>query len=43
LNGYLKHKREVIVPWHMHVPVKIYQLFPGMVEWTMAKMARKQR
>jgi short-subunit dehydrogenase len=39
LQGYLKQKREVIVPWTMHVPVKLYQLFPSMVEWAMAKMA----
>src|SRR6202167_1529430 len=38
LQGYLKHKREVIVPWTMYVPQKIYQLFPGLVEWAMAKM-----
>ena len=41
-HGYLKHKREVIVPWTMHVPIKIYQLFPGLVEWAMARMARSQ-
>jgi uncharacterized protein len=39
LQGYLKQKREVIVPWTMHVPVKIYQLFPGLVEWAMGRMA----
>jgi short-subunit dehydrogenase len=39
LQGYLKQKPEVIVPWTMHVPVKLYQLFPGVVEWAMAKMA----
>jgi short-subunit dehydrogenase len=39
LLGYLKQKREVIVPWTMHVPVKIYQLFPGLVEWAMGRMA----
>jgi len=39
LRGYLKRKREVIVPWPMHVPVKIYQLFPGIVEWSMGRMA----
>jgi short-subunit dehydrogenase len=39
LRGYLKRKREVIVPWTMHVPVKIYQLFPGLVEWAMERMA----
>jgi short-subunit dehydrogenase len=40
LNGYLKRKREVIVPWTMHVPQKMYQLFPGLVEWAMGKMAK---
>src|SRR5271169_4987124 len=40
LRGYLKQKREVIVPWTMHVPVKLYQLFPSLVEWAMARMAR---
>jgi uncharacterized protein len=39
LRGYLRQKREVIVPWTMHVPVKIYQLFPGLVEWAMERMA----
>src|ERR1700730_12920251 len=41
LRGYLKQKREVIVPWTMHPAIKIYQLFPGLVERTMAKMARR--
>ena len=40
LNGFVKQKREVIVPWTMHVPVKLYQLFPGVVEWSMARMAK---
>jgi len=40
LHGYLKQKREVIVPWTMHVPVKLYQLFPGVVEWAMGRMAK---
>lgn len=40
LQGYLKQKREVVVPWTMHVPVKIYQLFPALVEWSMEKMAK---
>src|ERR1700681_2238682 len=37
LRGYLKKKREVIVPWSMYVPQKIYQLFPGLVEWGMGR------
>lgn len=40
LQGYLKQKREVIVPWTMYVPQKIYQLFPWLVEWAMAKMSK---
>jgi short-subunit dehydrogenase len=40
LQGYRKQKREVIVPWTMHLPVKLYQLFPGLVEWAMGRMAK---
>jgi uncharacterized protein len=40
LRGYLKKKREVIVPWTMHPVIKLYQLFPGVVEWGMTRMAR---
>jgi short-subunit dehydrogenase len=40
LRGYLKQKREVIVPWTMHLPVKLYQLFPAAVEWAMGGMAK---
>ena len=41
LRGYLKNKREVIVPWFMHPVVKLYQLFPGVVEWGMTRTARR--
>jgi len=41
LTGYRKQKREVIVPWTMHPVVKIYQLFPRVVEKVMVRMARK--
>jgi short-subunit dehydrogenase len=40
LRGYLKRKREVIVPWTMYMPVKLYQLFPALVEWAMGRMAK---
>jgi short-subunit dehydrogenase len=40
MRGYLKRKREVIVPWTMYVPQKIYQIFPGVVEWGMGRMAK---
>ncbi|HEY7353388.1 MAG TPA: SDR family NAD(P)-dependent oxidoreductase [Terriglobales bacterium] len=42
LRGYLKQKREVIVPWTMHPVVKIYQLFPGLVEWSMIRMTKQR-
>ncbi len=40
LRAYLKGKREIVVPWTNHIYVKFYQLFPGLVEGSMAKMAR---
>ena len=40
LRGYRKQKREVIVPWTMHLAVKVYQLFPGLVELAMLRMAK---
>jgi short-subunit dehydrogenase len=42
LQGYLKQKREVVVPWTMIPVIKIYQLFPGLVEWSIVKMARER-
>jgi len=38
LKGYLKGKREVTVPWTDHIFVKLYQLFPSLVEGSMARM-----
>jgi short-subunit dehydrogenase len=38
LAGCLKRKREVIVPWTMHIAVKLYQLFPAVVEMAMGRM-----
>jgi short-subunit dehydrogenase len=39
LRGYMKRKREVVVPWTMYVPQKIYQMFPWLVERAMGRMA----
>jgi len=36
-DGYRKQKREVIVPWTMHPVIKLYQLFPTLVEWGMQR------
>src|SRR6266478_6573250 len=41
LQGYIKQKREVIVPWIMHPVVKLYQLFPALVEWGMVRTAHR--
>src|SRR5438094_1354855 len=42
LHGYIKQKREVIVPWIMHPVVKLYQLFPALVEWGMVRTAHRR-
>jgi short-subunit dehydrogenase len=43
LRGHLKRKREVVVPWTMHPVIKLYQLFPGLVEWGMSKMVGRRQ
>jgi len=40
IAGYMRGKREVIVPWTMHPVVKLYQLFPGIVESAMLRLGR---
>jgi short-subunit dehydrogenase len=40
LTGYVKGKREVIVPWRDKIFIKLYQLLPGLVEGSMARMIR---
>jgi short-subunit dehydrogenase len=39
-RGYRSGKREVIVPWSMIPVIKLYQLFPGLVEWGMGMAMR---
>lgn len=39
-RGYVKRKREVVVPWTIRPVIKLYQLFPWLVEWSMARMAK---
>jgi short-subunit dehydrogenase len=41
LRGYLKHKREVVVPGYYRLFIFLYHLCPGFVEWAMARMAKK--
>lgn len=37
LDGYLKGKREVVVPWWYHILIKMYQLFPTVMEYGMRR------
>jgi len=43
LQGYLKRKREVVVPWSMHPVIKLYQICPGFVDWAMARMLTRPK
>ena len=40
LEGYLKRKRDVIVPAKHRFTTKVYQLFPSLVEWVIARNLR---
>jgi len=42
-RGYCKRRREVVVPWTMIPVIKLYQLFPGLVERGMARAMPKSR
>jgi short-subunit dehydrogenase len=42
-RGFRARKREVIVPWTMIPVIKLYQLFPGLVEWIMGRAVTKAR
>ncbi len=42
-RGYRQRKREVVVPWTMIPAIKLYQLFPGVVEWGIGKAMRNPR
>lgn len=42
-RGYRKNKREVVVPWTMSPVIKLYQLFPGVVEWGMGRAMGNSR
>jgi short-subunit dehydrogenase len=42
-RGYRKGKREVVVPWTMIPAIKLYQLWPGLVEWGMARAMKDSR
>jgi short-subunit dehydrogenase len=39
--GYLKRKREVVIPRRDRIFITLYQLFPGVVEYIMARMVKE--
>ncbi len=41
LQGYLKRRREVVVPWYYRIFITLHQLFPGVMEVAMKQMARR--
>lgn len=40
LRGLLKRKREVVVPWFYRPIIKLYENFPGLVEWGFRRSLR---
>lgn len=40
-RGYRQRRREVIVPWTMIPVIKLYQFWPGLVEWGMGRAMPK--
>ncbi|PYP92879.1 MAG: hypothetical protein DMG65_02500 [Candidatus Angelobacter sp. Gp1-AA117] len=40
LHGVLKRKREVVVPWFYRPLIKLYESFPGLVEWSFRRSMR---
>jgi short-subunit dehydrogenase len=41
LDGYLKNKREVVAPTRDGLIVKLYQIWPGAIEWTMRRIIQE--
>jgi short-subunit dehydrogenase len=40
LQGYLKRKRQVVVPWRDKIFIAIYRISPAIVEWGMRKLMK---
>jgi len=41
LDGYLKGKREIVAPWRDGLVVKLYQIWPGAIEWAMRRIVQE--
>ncbi len=42
LRGYLKGKRQVVVPRYYNIFIKLYQLFPGLIERGLLEIRKRQ-
>lgn len=43
LQGYLKQKREVVVPWWYHIFIKLYELWPAVAEFGMVRFVKSKQ
>jgi len=39
-KGYLKRKREIVVPWRDRISISLYESWPSLVEFAMKRMLR---
>jgi len=40
LRGYLKNKREIVVPWKDRIFIRLYQLWPGLIEYGLMRFRK---
>jgi hypothetical protein len=40
LRGYLKNKRQVVVPWWYRIFITVYQLCPALVEYALTRLRK---
>src|SRR5438309_7023125 len=40
LQGYIKRKRQVVVPWRDKISIALYRVSPSLVEWVMRKLMK---
>jgi short-subunit dehydrogenase len=40
LQGYLKRKRQVVVPWRDKISIALYRVSPSLIEWVMRKLMK---
>lgn len=40
LQGYIKRKRQVVVPWRDKISIALYRVSPSLIEWVMRKLMK---